>query len=249
MSSQSAASQTGPAVEQNVLLRLHQVSRYFTMGEVVVRALHRVSLQVARGELLVVVGPSGSGKTTLLNLLGGMDLPSEGDIYFGSRRLNDFSPAELTQYRRHHVGYVFQFYNLIPNLTALENVLVATQISRNPLPALEALALVGLQDRRDHFPAQLSGGEQQRVAIARAVAKQPELLLCDEPTGALDFDTAHQVLGLLERINRQLGTTVVIITHNLAIGQMARRLVRLRSGEVAAVEENPRPVPPEEIQW
>ncbi len=237
------------AVAQETLLRLNRVSRYFAMGEVTVRALDGVSLQIARGELLVVVGPSGSGKTTLLNLLGGMDLPTAGDIYFGSRRLNDFTPRELTQYRRHHVGYVFQFYNLIPNLTALENVLVATQISRNPIPAREALALVGLEDRCNHFPAQLSGGEQQRVAIARAVAKQPELLLCDEPTGALDFDTAHQVLALLERINRQLGTTVVIITHNLAIGQMARRVVRLRSGQVAAVEENPQPVPPEEIEW
>ncbi len=231
------------------LLRLEGVSRRFGSGEAAVDALRDISLEVHRGEFLVVVGPSGSGKTTLLNLLGGIDSATAGRVWFGQSELGAMSPAERVRYRRHHVGFVFQFYNLVPNLTAQENVMVATEISRNPLDPLEALRLVGLAERCDRFPSQLSGGEQQRVAIARAIAKNPELLLCDEPTGALDYPTGVRVLSLLVDLQRHLGTTVVLITHNQAIAPVADRVVRLRSGQLAEVRVNPHRTPPEEIVW
>ncbi|MBN1911586.1 MAG: ABC transporter ATP-binding protein [Pirellulales bacterium] len=231
------------------LLRLEHVDKTFQMGEVAVRALQDVSMEINQGELLALVGPSGSGKSTILNIVGGLDTASGGTVWFHDRRLSDFSGSELTQYRRDTIGFVFQFYNLVPNLTARENVMVSTEISHHPMDVDEALELVGLEERLDHFPSQLSGGEQQRVAIARALAKRPELLLCDEPTGALDFATGKRVLRLLVDLKNQLGTTVVIITHNGALAQAADRIIRLRSGQVVDVRENAEPVPPEEIVW
>ncbi len=231
------------------LLRLDAVDKTFTMGEVEVRAARRVSLDVRAGELLVMVGPSGSGKTTILNLVGGLDTPSAGRLFFRDREMTAWTPPELTRYRRDSVGFIFQFYNLVPNLTALENVMVATELSPEPMQPLEALKKVDLADRADHFPAQLSGGEQQRVSIARAIAKRPELLLCDEPTGALDFETGKRVLRLLVDLKNGLGTTIVIITHNTAIAAVADRVVHLRSGEVTKVERNEQPIAPEEVVW
>lgn len=231
------------------LLRLEDVGRTYVMGEVSVEVLKHVTLDIRRGEFLVMVGPSGSGKTTMLNLLGGLDTPSVGSIWFQGRDLAKARRAELTAYRRDEVGFVFQFYNLVPNLTAEENVRVSTELSSHPLDVGEVLRLVGLEHRRDHFPSQLSGGEQQRVAIARAVAKNPELLLCDEPTGALDYETGKRVLRLLVDLNRQLGKTVVIITHNAPLAQVGHRVVHLRSGEVRQLEEVAAPVAPEEVVW
>ncbi len=231
------------------LLRLEAVSKTFHMGEVSVDALLAVSCEIYEGEFLVVVGPSGSGKTTLLNAVGGLDTVSAGEVWYRDRLLSSFTAAELTRYRRDTVGFVFQFYNLVPNLTARENVMVATEISRRPMDVDEALRLVGLEERRDHFPAQMSGGEQQRVAIARAVAKDPDLLLCDEPTGALDFTTGKRILRLLVDLKRQLGKTVIVITHNAAIARAADRMIRLRSGQIVETTVNPQPVPPEEIVW
>jgi len=231
------------------LLRLENVSKTFQMGEVSVDALRDVSLDIHGGELMVIVGPSGSGKTTILNLIGGLDTVTSGRLWFGDREITRFTSAELTRYRRETVGFIFQFYNLVPNLTAAENVMVATELGRNPMAVADALRLVGLEDRMDHFPSQLSGGEQQRVAIARAVAKDPSLLLCDEPTGALDFATGKLVLRTLVDLNRQLGKTVVLITHNSAIAPIADRVVRLRSGQVVEAHANPQPVAPEEIDW
>lgn len=231
------------------LVRIEHVGRTFVTGEVTVEVLRDVCLEIESGEFLVIVGPSGSGKTTLLNLIGGLDRPSAGQVWFGDRELSAMNSRQLTQYRREKVGFVFQFYNLIPNLTARENVMIATEISRNPLAIEESLRLVGLEERLDHFPAQLSGGEQQRVAIARALAKNPDLLLCDEPTGALDFETGKRVLGLLRDVQRNLGKTIVVITHNIAISQMADQVVRIRSGEIVERHDNPSPVAPEEITW
>jgi putative ABC transport system ATP-binding protein len=231
------------------LVRLEGVGKRFGTGEVAVEALRDVSLEIQRGEFLVMVGPSGSGKTTILNIIGGIDAVSEGRVWFRDQEITAFTPAELTRYRRDMVGFVFQFYNLVPNLTARENVTVSTEISRDPMPAEEALRLVDLADRMDHFPSQLSGGEQQRVAIARALAKNPELLLCDEPTGALDFVTGKRVLGLLVELKRSLGKTIVLITHNGAIAPAGDRVVRLRSGQIVGVHANATPVPPEEITW
>ncbi len=231
------------------ILRLEGVSKTFQMGEVSVQALRDVSLEVWEGELLVVVGPSGSGKSTLLNIVGGLDVATEGRVWFRDSEITALSPAELTRYRRDTVGFVFQFYNLVPNLTAVENVMVATEISRTPMEPLEALRLVDLEERRNHFPSQMSGGEQQRVAVARALAKNPELLLCDEPTGALDFVTGKRVLRLLVDLKAKLGKTVLLITHNSAIAPVADRVVRLRSGQVVEIRANPHPVPPEEIVW
>jgi putative ABC transport system ATP-binding protein len=231
------------------LIRLEHVAKTFRMGEVEVRALRDVTLDVQAGELLVIIGPSGSGKTTLLNLLGGLDLPTSGTVRFRGRDLAALGAKARGAYRRKELGFVFQFFNLIPNLTARENVMVAVEISDEPMEVEESLRLVGLGDRMDHFPAQLSGGEQQRVAIARALAKNPELLLCDEPTGALDYDSGKRVLRLLRDVNRDLGKTVVIITHNLAISRLADRLVRMRSGEVVALTANPNPADPEDITW
>jgi len=242
-------SQTAATGNGTSLLRMENVSRRFGMGAVAVEALRDISFGVHEGEFLVMVGPSGSGKTTILNILGGMDSVSEGRVWFRDEDLTEFTPAELTRYRRDSIGFVFQFYNLVPNLTARENVMVATEISRDPMAPEEALRLVGLEDRTEHFPSQLSGGEQQRVAIARAVAKNPVLLLCDEPTGALDFTTGKRVLRLLVDLKQTLGKTIVLITHNAAIAAAADRVVRLRSGQIVEVRENPSPTPPEEITW
>ncbi len=231
------------------LLRLINVQRTFQMGEVAVDVLKRISLEIAAGELLAVVGPSGSGKTTVLNLIGGLDSPTGGQIIFRDRDLSEATSGQLTGYRRQEIGFVFQFFNLVPTLTARENVMVATQLVSQPRDVDESLERVGLSHRRDHFPSQLSGGEQQRVAIARAVAKNPTLLLCDEPTGSLDYQTGKRVLRLLVDLNRQWNTTVVIITHNGAIAAVADRVVHLRSGEITEVVENTSPLAPEEVVW
>lgn len=246
---QSSSNTSDTLPDREVLLRLEGVGRSFKMGEVTVEALRNVTLDVYSGELLVLLGPSGSGKTTLLNLLGGMDTPTAGTVWFRDCELSAFSRKQLTQYRRDAIGFVFQFYNLVPNLTARENVMVSIEISSDPLDVDEALRLVGLTDRADHFPSQLSGGEQQRVAIARALAKNPEMLMCDEPTGALDFKTGKQILGLLVDLKKKLGKTILIITHNVAISRLADRTVRLRSGDVVEVVANEHPMPPEEITW
>ena len=219
------------------------------MGEVEVQALRNVDLDLNRGEMFVLLGPSGSGKSTLLNILGGLDVPTSGTVHFFDHDLTAADERELTRFRREHVGFVFQFYNLIPSLTAKENVALVTEIAESPLDPVDALRLVGLGDRVDHFPAQLSGGEQQRVAIARAVAKRPDVLLCDEPTGALDLETGKLVLDVLARVNREMATTVAIITHNAAIGRMANRVVHMRSGVIASVEVNERQASFEEIEW
>jgi len=231
------------------LLRLENVGKTFQMGEFSVEVLRDVSLDVLSGELLVMVGPSGSGKTTMLNIMGGLDVATVGKVWYRDRDLTAANSRELTRYRRDSVGFVFQFYNLIPNLTARENVTVSTEISSNPLDVDTVLGLVGLEERMHHFPSQLSGGEQQRVAIARALAKNPELLLCDEPTGALDFETGKHVLRLLVDLKDQLGKTVLIITHNAAIAPVADRVVRIRSGEIHDLVVNETPEPPEEILW
>jgi len=234
---------------REVLYLIEGVSKDYRMGEVTVRALREVSMEIYAGEFLVVLGPSGCGKSTLLNLVGGMDVPSGGSIRFQDVDVAGFSRSALTRYRRQSVGFVFQFFNLIPTLTALENVQIATEITDEPLDALEMLGLVGLGDRAHHFPSQLSGGEQQRVAIARAIAKNPYVVLCDEPTGALDYETGKLVLEVLRRVHRHSGKTVVVVTHNSAIGRMADRVVRLRSGTIQHISVNERPEEPEDLQW
>jgi putative ABC transport system ATP-binding protein len=225
------------------------LTKVYEMGEVSVQALRGIDFDLFEGELVVLLGPSGSGKSTLLNILGGLDTPTSGEVIYQDHNLTTAGEAALTEYRRHHVGFVFQFYNLIPSLTARENVGLVTEISANPMPPEAALALVGLDHRLDHFPAQLSGGEQQRVAIARAIAKRPDVLLCDEPTGALDISTGVVVLDAIDRVNRELGTATVVITHNAAIAGMADRVVRLADGRVAAVETNAAKTPVRELQW
>jgi putative ABC transport system ATP-binding protein len=235
--------------DDQALVRLQDVSRTFTMGDVSVPALRDVSMAVEQGEVLVVLGPSGSGKTTLLNVIGGIDRPTEGRVCFEQTDLSALDDGELTAYRRRHVGFVFQFYNLVPTLTAYENVLSAGELVDDALDAGEALDTVGLADRADHFPAQLSGGEQQRVSIARALAKRPRLLLADEPTGSLDLEMARQVLGVLQRLNREHGLTVVLITHNLALGAIADRSIRLVSGRVTETAANENPIPASEVSW
>ena len=220
------------------VFRARGLTKTYRMGEVEVPALQSVDLDLAAGEFVVLLGPSGSGKSTLLNILGGLDAPTSGTVRFLDHELTQADQEALTRYRREHVGFVFQFYNLIPSLTARENVQLVTELSENPMDPAEALRLVGLGERLDHFPAQLSGGEQQRVAIARAVAKRPDVLLCDEPTGALDFETGKLVLEVLERVNRELGTTTVIITHNAAIAGMADRVLKLRSGRIVEERRN-----------
>lgn len=221
----------------------------YQMGEVQVRALQDVDLTIYRGEFIVLLGPSGSGKSTLLNILGGLDRPSSGSARFAEHELTGASDAELTRYRREHVGFVFQFYNLIPSLTARENVELVTDIAEHPMSAKEALEMVGLGDRLDHFPAQLSGGEQQRVAIARAIVKRSEVLLCDEPTGALDYATGKLVLEVIERINRELGTTAIVITHNAAIAGMADRVLHLGGGRIQRIDVNTHKISPSELSW
>ena len=230
-------------------IRFHEVGREYRTGEVVVEALKKVSFEIERGKFTLIVGPSGAGKTTLLNLLGGMDIATCGEIFVDGREISAFNERQLTDYRRFDIGFVFQFYNLIPNLTAKENVELAAQICKEHMEAEEALAGVGLQERMDHFPAQLSGGEQQRVAIARALAKKPKLLLCDEPTGALDDQTGRQVLTLLQRTVKESGMSVVVITHNAALIPVADRVIRVKDGRVASVSDNETPKAVEEIQW
>jgi putative ABC transport system ATP-binding protein len=225
------------------------LTKTYHMGEVDVQALRGVDLDLGAGEFVVLLGPSGSGKSTLLNILGGLDVPSSGRVRFQGRELTEAGESELTEYRRRHVGFVFQFYNLIPSLTARENVALVTEISHDPMEPEEALRLVGLGERLDHFPAQLSGGEQQRVAIARAIAKRPGVLLCDEPTGALDVATGIVVLEAIERANRELHTCTAVITHNAAIAGMADRVVRLFDGRVAGVEINAKRQSPRELVW
>jgi putative ABC transport system ATP-binding protein len=225
------------------------VSKVYRMGDVEVHALRGVDLELYEGELVVLLGASGSGKSTLLNILGGLDVPSSGEVRYLDHALTGASEDELTRFRREHVGFVFQFYNLVPSLTALENVSLVTEIAERPLDPAEALTLVGLAERKDHFPAQLSGGEQQRVAIARAIAKRPDVLLCDEPTGSLDYRTGKLVLEVLEHVNRELGTTVAIITHNAAIGAMADRVIRMSSGQIVEITRNARRASPAELSW
>jgi putative ABC transport system ATP-binding protein len=225
------------------------LTKVYHMGEVEVLALRGIDLELREGEFLVLLGPSGSGKSTLLNILGGLDVPTSGRVLYRGKDLTAADEAELTEYRRHHVGFVFQFYNLIPSLTARENVALVTEIVAEPMRPEEALGIVGLAARLDHFPAQLSGGEQQRVAIARAIAKRPEVLLCDEPTGALDIATGIVVLEAIARVNRELGTATAVITHNSAIAGMADRVVRLADGRIAAIETNARRLLPQELSW
>lgn len=230
-------------------VEFQNVSKRYRMGEVEIRAVDDISFSVERGEFVVVVGPSGAGKTTVLNLLGGMDTVSDGHIFLDGSEVSAYSPRRLTEYRRYDVGFVFQFYNLVQNLTARENVELASQICRNPKSPDEVLRDVGLGDRMDNFPAQLSGGEQQRVSIARALAKNPKLLLCDEPTGALDYNTGKEVLALLQRTCRETGTTVIVITHNSAITDMGDRIIRIKSGRISENRLNPDPLPVERIEW
>ncbi|MBS3948164.1 MAG: ABC transporter ATP-binding protein [Dethiobacter sp.] len=232
-----------------VILEGRKLSKWYQLGEVRVQALRGVDIQICRGEFVVVLGPSGSGKSTLLNIMGGMDKVSAGELFYRQRPLHAMDEKSLTRYRRETVGFIFQFYNLMPNLTAWENVQLATEIAARPLSAREVLIEVGLGERQEHFPAQLSGGEQQRVAVARAVAKNPEFLLCDEPTGALDFETGIQVLKLLRKFNREQERTVVLITHNAGIADMADRVLYMRDGRLDRIRRNENPLPPEEVSW
>ncbi|MEO0646020.1 MAG: ABC transporter ATP-binding protein [Cyanobacteria bacterium J06650_10] len=241
-----SAAQSSPAP---AVFHIENVSKVYTMGEVRVHALDTVDLDLYEGEFVVFLGPSGSGKSTLLNILGGLDAPSGGDIYFRNQAMTHADERALTRFRRHSVGFVFQFYNLIPSLTAQENVALVTDIARHPMKPEEALAMVGLENRLAHFPAQLSGGEQQRVAIARAIAKRPEVLLCDEPTGALDFHTGKQVLETLAEVNQAFGTTVAVITHNAGIADMADRVVYMRSGNISEITRNQHKRSPAELEW
>ena len=230
-------------------VEFENVSKTYHMGEVTIQALHDASFTVEQGELVVIVGPSGAGKTTLLNILGGMDTLTAGRVTLDGREISALNKRQLTQYRREDVGFVFQFYNLVGNLTALENVELANQICREPLDAEQVLRDVGLGERMKNFPSQLSGGEQQRVAIARALAKNPKLLLCDEPTGALDYKTGKAILRLLQDTGRKTGMTIIIITHNAALTAMADRVIRVHSGTVASVTRNPHPQDISEIEW
>ncbi|MEN8446421.1 MAG: ABC transporter ATP-binding protein [Cyanobacteria bacterium J06555_13] len=237
------------AVASPAIFHLEQVSKVYEMGEVVVHALGSIDLELYEGEFVVLLGPSGSGKSTLLNILGGLDVPSGGQVYFRNHPLTQAGDAALTQFRRRSVGFVFQFYNLIPSLTARENVALVTDIARHSMKTEDALAMVNLSNRMDHFPAQLSGGEQQRVAIARAIAKRPEVLLCDEPNGALDFETGKRVLETLEQVNQEFGTTTAVITHNAGIAGMADRVVSMRSGNISHIEKNMHRLSPAELEW
>ena len=230
-------------------IALDHVEKLYYVGEVTITAVSDISFTVDKGEFVVVVGPSGAGKTTVLNILGGMDSCTSGTITVDGQTISSYGPKELTVYRRFDIGFVFQFYNLVQNLTALENVELATQIAKSPLPPEEVLAHVGLSHRLHNFPAQLSGGEQQRVAIARALAKNPKLLLCDEPTGALDYVTGKAILKLLQDTCRQQGMTVIVITHNTAIAPMADKVIHVKNGQVEQIDLNPNPLPVEEIEW
>lgn len=233
---------------ETVMLTKNLHKTFYT-GEVPVHALKGVNLAVGAGEFLVVLGPSGSGKSTLLNILGGMDTPTEGEFIYRGTPLQSMSKYELTMFRRKAVGFIFQFYNLMPNLTAYENVALATELTETPLDPGLVLEEIGVGDRQNHFPSQLSGGEQQRVAIARAIAKNPDVLLCDEPTGALDYETGKQVLNYLHKINREMGKTLIVITHNAAIGGMADKVIYIRDGRIDRIKDNPHPVTADEVSW
>lgn len=230
-------------------VKLQDITKIYKMGEVEIRAADRINFSIQKGEFVVIVGPSGAGKTTVLNILGGMDTATSGKLLVDGQDVTAYNARRLTGYRREDIGFVFQFYNLVPNLTALENVELALQICRDPLDAREVLNEVGLGDRLDNFPAQLSGGEQQRVSIARALAKNPKLLLCDEPTGALDYNTGKAILKLLQNMCRERGMTVIVITHNQAIAPMADRLIHVKNGQVSQMEMNEDPVSIDEIEW
>ena len=245
LSPAAAPDESGP----RPVFRARGLSKTYVMGEVEVHALKDVNLDIHEGEFVVLLGPSGSGKSTLLNILGGLDAPTSGEARWRDHDLVGANDAELTRYRREHVGFVFQFYNLIPSLTVIENVALVAEIADKPLDARAALALVGLEHRLDHFPSQLSGGEQQRVAVARAIVKSPDVLLCDEPTGALDYDTGKVVLAAIARVNERIGTTTVVITHNSAIAGMADRVLRLGGGRIVGEERNARRLSPDEVHW
>lgn len=238
---------------REVLLTVDNVSKIYRMGEVEVFALRETSIHVYKNDFLIIVGPSGSGKSTLLNILGGMDKPSLGSVSFhgqeSKQSLSEASDWQLTLYRRQEIGFVFQFFNLVPSLTARENIEVVTEIATNPMDPLEALDLVGLKDRADHFPGQLSGGQQQRVAIARALAKNPRLILCDEPTGALDTETSRQVMQLLYQLNKDMGKTIVLITHDSTLSKIGHRVATILDGQIASIEINESPLSPEELKW
>ncbi len=250
MARMPALSPSGPsASDADTIFRAQGLTKTYGSGEVAVHALRGVDLALNQGEFIVILGPSGCGKSTLLNILGGLDTPTGGHVWYHGQELTRASDAELTQFRREHVGFVFQFYNLIPSLTARENVAIVTDIARDPLPPEEALALVGLGERLDHFPAQMSGGEQQRVAIARAIAKRPVVLLCDEPTGALDSATGVRVLQALAHVNTSLGTTTVIITHNADIARMADRVLTMGDGRVVGEQRNAQRISAHELRW
>ena len=230
-------------------VKLQDITKVYKMGEVEIRAADRISFSIEKGEFVVIVGPSGAGKTTVLNILGGMDTATDGTLIVDGEDITAYNSRKLTGYRREDIGFVFQFYNLVPNLTALENVELALQICKDPLDAKEVLEEVGLGDRLDNFPAQLSGGEQQRVSIARALAKNPKLLLCDEPTGALDYNTGKSILKLLQNMCRERGMTVIVITHNQALAPMADRLIHIKNGQVSKMELNENPMSIDEIEW
>lgn len=230
-------------------VKLEEITKIYKVGEVEIRAADRISFSISKGEFVVIVGPSGAGKTTVLNILGGMDTATSGTLLVDSENVTAYNAKKLTEYRREDIGFVFQFYNLVPNLTALENVELALQICKDPLDAKEVLEEVGLGDRLGNFPAQLSGGEQQRVSIARALAKNPKLLLCDEPTGALDYNTGKSILKLLQNMCRMRGMTVIVITHNQALAPMADRLIHIKNGQVSSMEINESPVSIDEIEW
>lgn len=249
MTTSPVAASPASAPPRKVLLSIHNAGRVYQMGEVSVPALRDATMDIYEGELIVIVGPSGSGKSTLLNLIGGMDRPTSGSVRVGDLDLTNASDRELTNFRRNEIGFIFQFYNLVPTLTALENIQVATEMVERPMDALEALDLVGLVDRADHFPSQLSGGEQQRVSIARAIAKNPRLLLCDEPTGALDITTGKHVLELLLRLRRDLGQTIALITHNADIARIGDRVATLKDGVIVDVQVNEHPLNPHEVEW
>ncbi len=235
--------------DQRILYRLHHIDKIYVMGEVKVQALQSIDLNLYSGEFVVLLGPSGSGKSTLLNILGGLDRPSQGQIWFQDQDLTLASEAALTHFRREAVGFVFQFYNLIPSLTAKENVALVTEIAEHPLSPTEALERVGLGHRLDHFPAQLSGGEQQRVAIARAIAKRPQVLLCDEPTGALDVQTGIWVLEALQQVNQETGAATIVITHNVGIAAMADRVISMGSGQIHQITHNAVRISPQQLEW
>lgn len=233
----------------DTFVKLENITKIYHMGEVEIRAVDGIDFSIQKGEFVVIVGPSGAGKTTVLNILGGMDTVSGGRITVDGQDITKYSERQLTGYRRDDIGFVFQFYNLIPNLTALENVEMALQICRNPLDARAVLKEVALEERMDNFPAQLSGGEQQRVSIARALAKNPKLLLCDEPTGALDYNTGKAILKLLQEMCREKGMTVIVITHNSALAPMADRLIKIKNGKVSSMKVNENPISIDEIEW